>query len=454
MTAHPLTLLIVESSVIADRIRKIAPPFLTVYATKGYLWHPIFDEKILQLRKKADPNKVSLRKELKEQAQWASKIVIATDSDPSGDFIACTLAQHLRRCTPLRTNLNSISRASIEKSVNSAVPFEPKRVLKALEAKYLIRNYWKRYYPDLTLLEAGLIVLFGTDQFHKTFESENGLLFESSVPIQLSLEKEIAVEPVPDKKGWEDNLPSSTFDIVPLVQKSLQRKSYSEAQEILNRLFVQLDPESGDGLITYPRSAENRFYSDSWQRMQEQWVYFENLDRFRNTTLRDTLHSEAPHEAIHPTDLRHHPDRISKSIPKELANVYELIYRKTMSAITIPETEKTTFSSQKYPKVTFISKEEQPIKSVNLRPVFTVSEIGALLENMGVLKASGFGSFLDRALESNLIFIQDNGVASPGKAILSSLSMAAGLKSQLLQLRRFSTDSDHSVETLQKIFSS
>lgn len=453
MISHPLTLLIVESSVIADRIRKIAPPYLTVYATEGYLWNPLFDKKRLKLRKKADPGKVSLRKEIKEQAQWASKIIIATDSDPSGEFIACTLANYLKNCSVFRTYLNSISPASIEKSVDNAEPFEPQRLFKALETKYLIRYYWKQFHPDLSITEAGLIVLFGTDQSFRTFISENGSLFKSDAPIQISLDKKLSICPAPERKNWIDILPPSTFDIIPLVQSTLQTKTFSEAQTLLNRLFYHLEPNSGAGLITYPRTAENRFYSDSWQRMQDQWIHFENLDRFRNTSLRDPLENDAPHEAIHPTDLRLKPDKIGKSIPKELADVYDLIYRKTVAAITNPKMERQVFASNVYTENTFTSVEHLSAEHKFLRPVITVPQLGATLEDLGVLKASGFGTFIDRALKNNLIQIQ-KGSVSAGLTLTKFTKDAEKLKLQLSRLKRFSTSSNYSVETLREIFTS
>lgn len=82
------TLLIVESPVIARHIQQISPSSVYVLATGGFCWHPSYQAKKNTLKAVADPEKRSFRKELSEQAQWANRIIIATDSDPSGDFIA------------------------------------------------------------------------------------------------------------------------------------------------------------------------------------------------------------------------------------------------------------------------------------------------------------------------------------------------------------------------------
>jgi DNA topoisomerase IA len=59
--------------------------------TDGYLWKPRYNSDTETLTAIADPKKRKLRKELKSISDWAAKIIIATDKDPAGDFIAWSL---------------------------------------------------------------------------------------------------------------------------------------------------------------------------------------------------------------------------------------------------------------------------------------------------------------------------------------------------------------------------
>jgi hypothetical protein len=452
------TLLIVESPVIAGILQSVSPQSVYVLATGGYCWHPSYKRSARKLSAVADPEKRSFRKELKEQAQWANRIIIATDSDPSGDFIAWSLARFLKPRPVLRGYLKSLSKNGVRRLIDEVNELQTDLLEDRLKNRFHLLDLWseQKDLPDMQL--AAIASLFGSRHSYTHF-AENGneeLIFRASEPVGGLYEEIHTFRKESDEKNWRIELPPSTFDVVEHAYTQSFATGLRDAQSLLNTLFETVLPHSGSSLISYPRTTANGFYSESWDTIRQQFLTISKEIRFKPTFLQNSIDPESPHESIHPLRLSATPETVSGEIHSRLGNLYEWIYNQTLKSIQIPGQVSSSYSSELNPGLYLypISRFSDPLpEQITVHPVFTISDFGKALNRLGACKPSDFGSKMDEWVYKQWIRIEHD-VVKPGNRLKKHLSRASEYRSILTNIQDHLSTEPFSAETVRRILTS
>lgn len=429
------TLLIVESPVLASAIREVAPQSIYPIATGGYCWFPAYNATKNNLTPKANPDKIEVRRELKEQAQWANNIIIATDSDPSGDFIAWSVAKFLKIPVIRRAQLQNLSKAGIIQMLEEARETDLTYLESTLKNLFLIQSNWQKEksLPDIDL--SGLAVLFGTSGYFTHFLDENNTLFSSSAPVYCETDEWIPIRPSLEQQ-YKIVEPLSTFNLIEQTVSHSITKGYNDAQVLLQRLFQTVLPGTKQSLISYPRSSANAFYGQTWVNFRTQFLQASLDGELKPNFLQETAPLEEPHESIYPFDLTLKPEDAAGELISSLGDLYTLIYSHTVNAITIPDSAEKTFENDLKPEVYFypVTKGYKNTGEHTLRPCYTVADMGKNLYELGVCRPSGFGEKLDSWIVKKWVSIEGT-IVNPLQPVKTLGNRAAGLKQKLIDLK-------------------
>jgi DNA topoisomerase IA len=447
------TLLIVESPVLAKRLQCVAPDHVVVISTGGFLWTPIYDSITGKLGKKAIPDKLPLRNELRREATYAIKIIVATDSDPSGDFIAWTIHNDLKQSTILRGHLTSVSRSALLQLLLDASEIDFSALYKRLQNRFNIRHLWSEAYPGVSMKNAGLIALFGSPVEISTFRTDKNQTLQSEQPLSImSIDSYIEIERSSETQ-WLTCLPLSTFDSVASLQQSSEGGSYSDAQNLLQKTYEATNPRTDEGLITYPRTEHRTFFDDTWHDLQKQWIKKRSINEFIPDTLRERLQSHEAHDALRPVNLNLTPDWVETHMASDIGHTYREIYNHTMRCIKMPEPAASTFQ-QTDGHSFFKSATQIDEPRLKVTPCLSVAELGYQLCKLGVLRPSGFGSFIDDAIISKKIIVSKKGDVSPGPGMLPQMDLGQRFSEILINLRSVADNPALKDETIRHILSS
>lgn len=447
------TLLIVESSTLARQLQKLLPQNIYVIATDGYLWTPSFRSDKLRLGKKAAPEKTDIRKELLEESMKAVRIIIATDSDPAGDFIAWTLSKHLKQSALLRGNLQAISIDAATQLIHNTESIDDSNLYKRLENRFIIRELWSREYPGLDMTTAGATSLFGSPVKFRHYKSEKGDIYRTLKPVLSKYGTSIEHFHRVDETIYETVSALSTYCVLEQMSSAVDVLNFSDLQNRLNKLFVTSHPHTGEGLITYPRTDARSFFKRSWDDIRSQWIQRESLGNFIPPALQHCEPQGSAHDSIRPTDLKNDPEYIRKHIPEELASIYSVIYSQTLRAISMPMPAHSALKSNTIDAV-FVSSVETELNRLRLQPVLTLSSFGHLLNGLGVIRPSRFGSYIDQARQENLIDISADQTVHPGKSLLEHMPNAEKYSTILYRLKAEADKPDMKPETITEILTS
>jgi len=448
------TLLIVESPVMASIIREIAPTSVYTIATGGYCWYPQYISAKNSLTARADPDKIEIRRELKEQAQWATNVIIATDSDPSGDFIAWSVARYLKRSAIRRGVIQNLSKPGIIQMLDDVREVDIGFLESRLKNLFLIQTEWTRQksLPEKEL--AGLAAVFGTPGEFTHFLDENNRLFKSSSPVFCAPDEWIPVNRSSENQ-YRIIEPLSTFNLIEKAVGQSITAEYNEAQVLLQRLYQTILPNSRQSLISYPRSSANTFYGQTWENFRSQFIRASLPGELKPIFLQETAPIEEPHESIHPLNLAETPETVSGEMLKSLGDLYSLIYDHTLSSIKMPEMLGCSYENDLHPEVYYYSDAEDTSDSQNLtlRPCLTVSDLGKKLFELGIIKPSNFGEKIDKWIAGKWISEEKSVVLAQNQAKTLG-NRAAHFKKIFVDLKSVESRNSLSPETVRGILTS
>ena len=455
MNTSVYTLLIVESPVLARVMQKLCPPSVYIIATEGFCWQPKYDAYKNQLKAVADPEKADIRKEIKEQAKWANSVIIATDTDPSGDFIAWSVSRFLKSTGVKRGTIQNLSKNGIYSMLSDVQELDDSRLETRLKNRFLIHDLWSknRNLPDIQL--AGLTAVFGAENRYSHFLNGNGILFKSSEQIQCAPDELISVYPEKHEQHYTITKPLSTFDVLEAAKEQKFAQYYYEAQLLLQQLFQTTLQFSDDALISYPRTDARAFYSETWESIKNQYIKLGSVNQLKPTFLQEIADSDAPHESIYPLQLTVKPQKVAGELSSKPGKLYEWIYHHTIKSITMPEALAHSYVNELNPGIYFYPQQNHDFykKSASLNPCTTVSDLGIQLNKTGILKPSKFGKTLDEWLDKGWIKIKNN-VVTPCKPVLSKMDRARNYQKILSTLNRQAENNSLTPETVQSILSS
>lgn len=454
MDTSVYTLLIVESPTIAGIIQNMCPPSVYVMSTDGFCWRPKYDLSENQIKAVADPDKLQIRNELKEQAKIAGTIVIAVDCDAAGDFIAWSINRFIKSSNIKRGQLQSLSKESIYKMLGETTELDEAHLEIRLKNRFLIQQLWTKYaeIPDMQL--AGLISVFGANTYFHSFLDENYALYRSDKPVHSNFDEWISVRPSQKSDHYLTQKPLSTFDVLDFIQSEKLASSFYDAQLLLNQLFQTVLPFSEESLISYPRTSAQAFYSDTWTHMRRQYLNIGSVNHLKPTYLQEIADNEDPHESIHPIDLSIEPDSVSGELPKNIGLLYRWIYNKTLESLAMPKQLEKSLVNDLNPDVIFYPDSNNNSNGAqSVRPCLILSGLGIKMNDLGIVKPSTFGKTVDEWISKRWINLY-NRTVTPGKEILKNLDHADFLRQKLLKLNQLKKDSTLKPETVQEIITS
>lgn len=306
-----------------------------------------------------DKEKRALVKKLKDLAQKADTIWLASDEDREGEAISWHLAEELKldKGKTKRIVFNSITKSAIQKAIenprdinyNLVNAQQARRVLDRLVGYELSPVLWKKIKPGLSAgrvqsVAVRLIVErereiegFAPEASFRVkaeFRTDGGNVFsarlnktfltkaEAEIFLKQNIGADFSVADL-DKKPAKKS-PAAPFTTSTLQQEA-SRKLYfsvSRTMQVAQRLYEA-------GLITYMRTDSVNLSSEALSAAKEAIVqnYGENYSQVRNYTGKAKGAQEA-HEAIRPTDMKLQ----SPSLERDQSKLYELIWKRTLAS--------------------------------------------------------------------------------------------------------------------------
>lgn len=306
-----------------------------------------------------DKDKKAVVKKLRDLANKAETIWLASDEDREGEAISWHLAEELKleKGKTKRIVFNSITKSAIQRAIenpreinyNLVNAQQARRVLDRLVGYELSPVLWKKIKPGLSAgrvqsVAVRLIVERERDieafvpqasfRISAEFKTNEGSLVTAKLNKTFASEKEAqnflkqniganfsvaSLDKKPAKKS-----PAAPFTTSTLQQEA-SRKLYfsvSRTMQVAQRLYEA-------GLITYMRTDSVSLSKEAIEAAKDAIVknYGKEYSKVRNFTGKSKGAQEA-HEAIRPTEMTDQ----SPSLERDQAKLYELIWKRTLAS--------------------------------------------------------------------------------------------------------------------------
>lgn len=380
------SLVIVESPAKAKTIEKYLGKKFTVKASMGHVVDLPKSQYGVDVKNGFKPKYIKIRgkakliKELKQSADKADAVYLATDPDREGEAISWHLANVLDLGSKYlkRIEFNEITKRAVEDSLkhprdinmNLVNAQQARRILDRIVGYELSPLLWKKVRRGLSagrVQSVALRMICEREQEIKDFVVEeywsiNGI-FETSSGKQfraklLSIDgKKVQIDNETQAKEIEANLKKEKYLVAEVKKKerfrapappfntsSLQqeagrklgfgaRKTMMIAQQLYEGL--ELGPLGVEGVITYIRTDSVRVsaeaQSEARQVIEERYgaEFLPDVPPVYKT--KSTSAQEA-HEAIRPTSISRHPDSIKEFLTRDQFRLYQLIWSRFIAS--------------------------------------------------------------------------------------------------------------------------
>ncbi|MER3375353.1 MAG: type I DNA topoisomerase [Allomuricauda sp.] len=361
----PKNLVIVESPAKAKTIERFLGKEYQVESSFGHIVDlpskelGVDVENDFKPKYTVDKEKKALVKKLKDLAQKADIIWLASDEDREGEAISWHLAEELKldKSKVRRIVFNSITKSAIQKAIenpreinyNLVNAQQARRVLDRLVGYELSPVLWKKIKPGLSAgrvqsVAVRLIVerereidAFTPEasfRIKAEFKTEDGNVFSARLNKTFPT-KEAAEAFLKQNRGANfsvadlDKKPAKKSPAPPFTTSTLQQEasrklyfSVSRTMQVAQRLYEA-------GLITYMRTDSVNLSNEALGAAKDAIVqnYGESYSKTRNYTGKSKGAQEA-HEAIRPTDMKLQ----SPSLERDQSKLYELIWKRTLAS--------------------------------------------------------------------------------------------------------------------------
>lgn len=316
-----------------------------------------------------DKDKKALVKKLKDLADKADTIWLASDEDREGEAISWHLAEELKldKNKTKRIVFNSITKSAIQKAIENPRDInydlvnaqQARRILDRLVGYELSPVLWKKIKPGLSAgrvqsVAVRLIVerereieAFNPEAAFRVsaeFKTNEGSIFTAKLNKTYASRKE-AEAFLKENIGANfsvaslDKKPAKKSPAAPFTTSTLQQEasrklyfSVSRTMQVAQRLYEA-------GLITYMRTDSVNLSQDAIDAAKDAIIsnYGKEYSKVRNFTGKSKGAQEA-HEAIRPTEMTNQ----SPSLERDQSKLYELIWKRTLaSQMSDAELERT-----------------------------------------------------------------------------------------------------------------
>lgn len=371
----PKNLVIVESPAKAKTIERFLGKDYQVESSFGHIVDlpskelGVDVENDFKPKYTVDKEKKALVKKLKDLAQKADIIWLASDEDREGEAISWHLAEELKldKSKTKRIVFNSITKSAIQKAIenprdinyNLVNAQQARRVLDRLVGYELSPVLWKKIKPGLSAgrvqsVAVRLIVerereieAFSPEasfRIKAEFKTEGGntvaARLNNTFPTKAAAESflkqnigaDFSVADLTKKPAKKSPAPPFTTST---LQQEASRKLYfsvSRTMQVAQRLYEA-------GLITYMRTDSVNLSSEALAAAKDAILqnYGEEYSKVRNFKGK-TKGAQEAHEAIRPTDMKLQ----SPQLERDQSKLYELIWKRTLaSQMSDAELERT-----------------------------------------------------------------------------------------------------------------
>jgi DNA topoisomerase-1 len=383
------TLLIVESAAKAKTIGKFLGKGYKIKASVGHIKDLPKSKLGIDLENNFEPQYITIRgkgtllKEIKEEAQKATRILLATDPDREGEAIAWHLqnAMKIPSGEKCRIEFNEITRDAVKNAIKNSRPVDldrvnaqqARRVLDRLVGYNLSPLLWSKVRKGLSAGRVQSVVIrliCDREEEIRNFVTEEYWTIEADLETTAAQGfiarlvgrggKKIEIGSEEQKEEIIKDLQNSQFAVTkvekkekrkkaapPFITSTLQQEAarrlnfYSKrtmkvAQELYEGL--EIGKEGTIGLITYLRTDSTRVANEAQQEALE---YINNqygaqyAPRVPNQ-YKSKKSAQDAHEAIRPTSVSRTPESIKQFLSRDQYRLYKLIWEKFMASQMTP----------------------------------------------------------------------------------------------------------------------
>ncbi len=382
-------LVVVESPAKAKTIEKILGKDYKVMASMGHLRDlpqnslGVDIENDFTPRYMNVPNRKEVIKNLREEANRSSDVILATDPDREGEAISYHLSALLD--VPAKENVritfHEITPNAILEAVDNPRPIDmekvnaqqARRVLDRLVGYKLSPFLWKKIFRGLSagrVQSVAVRLICEREEEIKAFVPEEYWSIEATcrsgrekafvakldryknetihIPNQKKAESIVAdlsnetfiVEKL--TKSRKRRRPQAPFTTSTLQQDSVNRLNFGarKTMMIAQQLYEGLDIEGSQvGLITYMRTDSTRI-SDEMQADSKSYIetkYGAEYVPEKPNKYAGQNQSQDAHEAIRPTSLKYHPEKVAPYLNRDQLKLYTLIWNRFLASQMTPQ---------------------------------------------------------------------------------------------------------------------
>jgi len=325
-----------------------------------------------------------LLKELKDAAKKTDRVYLATDPDREGEAISWHLAESLG--IPLaearRIEFHEITKDAVTEAIRHARPIDmhlvdaqqARRVLDRVVGYQLSPLLWRKVRPGLSagrVQSAALRLLVDREDQIQAFQPEEYYTVTLTLDTQPVMTAQYAgplgekgrLSPVDAqtvvgrvKKGQAVRVESvktrerRRFPALPFTTSTLQQEasrrlgfSVKRTMSIAQQLYEGLDVagEGTVGLVTYIRTDSTRVAdvaeAEARQFIESQYgtAYWKGPGAAKRPE-KERPGVQGAHEAIRPTSVMRHPDRLKASLTRDQLRLYRLIWERFVASQMAP----------------------------------------------------------------------------------------------------------------------
>lgn len=386
-------LVIVESPAKAKSIGKILGRNYKVVASVGHIRDLPKSTLGIDIENNFEPKYINIRgkgpiiNELKKQAKAADSVLLATDPDREGEAISWHLAHilGLDLTDKNRVEFNEITKEAIKKAIKNPRTLDQdlidaqqaRRILDRLVGYKISPLLWKKIRKGLS---AGRVQSVTTklicdreneiDEFipqeywsikallskeKEDFEANFIGSFDGSKEENMELKNEEEVNHILEnldketftvkdvKKGKRKRNPYAPYTTSTLQQDASKKLGYTTKKTMIvaQQLYEGIDikNEGTVGLITYMRTDSTRISNEAIESTKK-YIISEYGKEYTNGgksySGKKKKQTQDAHEAIRPSSVLRHPDKIKSSLKKDQYQLYKLIWNRLVGSQMAP----------------------------------------------------------------------------------------------------------------------
>ncbi|MBT4979244.1 MAG: type I DNA topoisomerase [Gemmatimonadetes bacterium] len=383
------SLVVVESPTKAKTINKILGKDYVVKSCMGHVRDLPPKELGIDIENGFKPRYVTIRGkgkilgELRKAAQGVDTIYLATDPDREGEAIAWHVAHAIARkdSNIKRMHFNQITPKAVRESLEQSGELnlqkvnaqQARRVLDRLVGYEISPLLWKVIHSGLSagrVQSVAVRLICERDREIEAFEPQEywsietllgrsgadpfraRLLFKDGEKLEITNQEQtdaivadlrtqtIAVKEV--KKRDQLRRPAPPFTTSTLQQECARRLRFSvkRTMAVAQQLYegIELEGETR-GLITYMRTDSVRVAEEAITEVRQQVGELYGADYVPDepNQYKTKKTAQDAHEAIRPTSVALHPDKLKELLSQDQAKVYELIWKRFVASQMKPQ---------------------------------------------------------------------------------------------------------------------